>query len=75
MNLLPGRGSSSALYPGDRGFPGIPEPAVVFDIPPWIPEGIFGFISSATRDFIGFRGGYPRISGSESDSIRCGRSW
>jgi hypothetical protein len=53
----------------------IPEPAVVSDICRWIPERIYRLVSSATRDFFGFRGEYPRILGPESESVPCGRSW
>jgi hypothetical protein len=53
----------------------IPEPAVVSDIRRWIPEGIYRFVSSATRDFFGFRGEHPRMFGPESESVPCRRSW
>jgi hypothetical protein len=53
----------------------IPEPAVVSDIRRWIPEGIYRFVSSATRDFFVFQGEYPRIPGLESESVPCERSW
>jgi len=53
----------------------IPEPAVVSDIRRLVPEGIYRFVSSATRDFFGFQGEYPKILGLESESIPCGVSW
>jgi hypothetical protein len=75
LNLLPGKGAGLSSYPGDRGVSEIPEPAVVFDNCRCFPEGIYRFISSATRDFFRFQGEYPKIFGLESDSFPCGRSW
>jgi hypothetical protein len=40
-----------------------------------VPEGIYRFVYSATRDFFDFQDEYPKILGLDLESVPCGISW